>query len=149
MVSEFWFEALLRSYSHFVLFFVHQGRGFEGFEGGRGYLWPPEGPQMEAMLILPISYFHSVAVKRLVFLSHTPSKYLSPLCTVFQNGSHGYVILLRLAQTLGQQFGTHLHVTNYSLKLSKPLLEQWVVSQNGSHYQSTMLWRVAVHGPEK
>ena len=74
MVSEFWLEALLLSYSHFVLFFVLQGRGFEGFEGGRGYPWPPEGPQMEAMLILPISYLHNIAVKRLVFLNHNLTK---------------------------------------------------------------------------
>ena len=37
---------------------------------------------MEAMLILPISYLHNVAVKRLVFLNHNPTKYLSPLCIV-------------------------------------------------------------------
>ena len=44
-----------------------QGRGFEGFEGG-------QGPQMEAMLILPISYLHDIAEKRLVFVSYTHSK---------------------------------------------------------------------------
>ena len=37
---------------------------------------------MEATLILPISYLQNIAVKRLVFLSHNPTKQLSPLCTV-------------------------------------------------------------------
>ena len=30
-------------------------------------------PQMEAMLILPISYLHNNAVKGLVFLNHNPT----------------------------------------------------------------------------
>ena len=74
MVSDFCLEALLPSYSHFFLFFVLQGCGFGGFEGSRGYPRPPEGPQIEAMLILPISYLHNIAVNRLVLLSHTPIK---------------------------------------------------------------------------
>ena len=51
-----------------------QGCGFGGFEGGGGYPRPPEGSQMEAMVILPISYFHDIAVKCLVFLSYNPTK---------------------------------------------------------------------------
>ena len=74
MVSEFWLEALLPSYSRFVLFFVLQGRGFGGFEGGEGYPRPPKGSQMEDMTIVSKTYLHDIAVKRLVFLSHTPSK---------------------------------------------------------------------------
>ena len=37
---------------------------------------------MEAMQILPISYLHNIAVKRLVFLSHNPSN-SSALCALF------------------------------------------------------------------
>ena len=74
MVSEFRLEALLPSYGHFVLFFVLKGCGFEGFEGDGGYPRPPEGSQMEGMTIVPISYLHAIAVKRLVFLSYNPSK---------------------------------------------------------------------------
>ena len=74
MVSEFRFEAMEPSYSRFVLFFVLQGRSFGGFEGGGGYRRPPKGSQMEDMTIVSKSYLHDIAVKRLVFLSHTPSK---------------------------------------------------------------------------
>ena len=81
MVSEFWLEALLPSYSCFVLFFVLQGRGFGGFEGGGGYPRLSEWSQMEAMAILPISYLHDIAVKCLVFLSYTPSN-SSALCVL-------------------------------------------------------------------
>ena len=82
MVSEFGLEALLPSYSRFVIFFVLQGCGFGGFEGMGGTPDPPEGSQMEAMTILPISYLHDIAVKHLVFLSYTQSKLPSPLCDV-------------------------------------------------------------------
>ena len=53
---------------------VLQGCGFGGFRGGGGYPRSPEGSQMEAMTILPISYFHNIAVKCLVFLNHNPTK---------------------------------------------------------------------------
>ena len=53
---------------------VLQGCGFGGFEGGGGYPRPPEGSQMEDMITLPISYFHNIAVKCLVFLSYNPTK---------------------------------------------------------------------------
>ena len=56
VVSEFWLEALLPSYSRFVLVFVLQGCGFGGFEGGGGTPDPSEWSQMEAVVILPISY---------------------------------------------------------------------------------------------
>ena len=74
-------EAFLLSYIHFVIFFVLQGRGFEGFEGGGGYPRLSEWSQMEAMVILPISYLHDIAVKCLVFLSYTPSN-SSALCAL-------------------------------------------------------------------
>ena len=34
----------------------------------------PEGSQIEAMTILPISYLHDISIKRLVFLSYISSK---------------------------------------------------------------------------
>ena len=51
-----------------------KGRGFEGFEKAGGYPLPPEGPHIEAMLNLPISYHHNIAVKLIDFLSHNPIK---------------------------------------------------------------------------
>ena len=72
MVSEFWLEAVLPSYSHFVLFFVLQGRGFGEFEEIGGYPWLPKGSQMEDTAILSKAYLYDIAVKRLVFLSHNP-----------------------------------------------------------------------------
>ena len=72
---------MLPSYSRFVLFFVLQGCGFGGFEGGGCTPDPSEWSQMEAMVILPISYLHDIAVKCLVFLSYTPSN-SSALCAV-------------------------------------------------------------------
>ena len=58
-----------------------QGHGFGGFEGGGGYPRLSEWSQMEAMVILPISYLHDIAVKCLVFLSYTPSN-SSALCAM-------------------------------------------------------------------
>ena len=61
-----------------------QGHGFGGFEGGGGYPRLSEWSQMEAMVILPISYLHDIAVKCLVFLSYTPSN-SSALCAMCIN----------------------------------------------------------------
>ena len=72
---------MLPSYSRFVLFFVLQGRGFGGFEGGGGYPRLSEWSQMEAIVIRLISYLHDIAVKCLVFLSYTPSN-SSALCAL-------------------------------------------------------------------
>ena len=58
-----------------------QGHGFGGFEGGGGYPRLSEWSQMEAMVILPISYLHDIAVKCLVFLTYTPSN-SSALCAM-------------------------------------------------------------------
>ena len=83
---------MLPSYSRLVLFFVLQGCGFGGFEGGGGTPDPSEWSQMEAMVILPISYLHDIAVKCLVFLSYTPSN-SSALCALVVCKTWFYLLL--------------------------------------------------------
>ena len=48
-----------------------QGRGFGGVEGDGGYPRPPEGSQMEDIVILLVSCFHYVDVERIYSLTGT------------------------------------------------------------------------------